>query len=488
LTILEYMFEAPVVDDLDAGACARALESSVEDQRRLGARRFALVAHWADVHAPLPETPSPRSRPVQIGADGTPDVTEFTAMALGLTLGISTITATCLLRDVLNVRHRLPQLWDAVLTGEIDDWKAREVARLTAPLTAHQARWVDAEILEALVGLPWGRALSVVEGKVVAADPEGHDERRRAEEQRRYVAVGRRDNPYGLRTLVARTTAGEIARLLALVDHLASLMATAGDTEPADVRRAKALGLLGDPARACLFLADAHEAAPDPTDVEDRSPTISAALEVGRMLRSLGAAALERLRPRTVLYVHLAQEAVEGVPGTQVARTEGFGALSLEQLRTWLGTDKVVVRPVIDVANQRSVDRYEVPRWLDEAITLREPFEVFPWGTTASRHSDKDHTEPFDHHAGAPPGQTAMDNLGPLARSHHRAKSFGGFALHQPLPGLYLWRAPTGCWYRVDHTGTTRLGYQTPDIIEHQRTSPSRLEASFRDVVLGLAA
>jgi hypothetical protein len=45
----------------------------------------------------------------------------------------------------------------------------------------------------------------------------------------------------------------------------------------------------------------------------------------------------------------------------------------------------------------------------------------------------------------------AHPNLGPLARGHHRAKTFGDWQLHQPLAGLYLWRTPTRYWFRVDH-------------------------------------
>ena len=63
---------------------------------------------------------------------------------------------------------------------------------------------------------------------------------------------------FGLRTLIARTTAGDVARIDALVAHLADLLAAAGDTDPTPVRRATAFGLLANPALACVFLAHAH--------------------------------------------------------------------------------------------------------------------------------------------------------------------------------------------------------------------------------------
>jgi hypothetical protein len=329
---------------------------------------------------------------------------------------------------------------------------------------------------------------------VVAVDPAGHDARRRAQESERFVRATRSDAA-GLRMLCARTTAGDVARLDAMIGHLAQLLAAAGDDDDLQRRRAKALGLLANPALACVYLAD-HRPALDPvsaprvaaespeggvaseveSEQEHTAEPVAAARVLGEALRSLGAAVVARLRPRAVLYLHLAEEAVAGTPqerrpASQVVRTEGLGAATREQLREWLGTDPVVVTPVIDLHGQEPVDAYEVPHHLRDAMVLAHPFEVFPWGTTAARARsvDADHTRPWTStDDGGPPGQTRLDNLGPLARGHHRAKTFGGFVCHQPLPGLYLWRTPTGHWFRVDHTGTTALGRRIPDLVRQQ--------------------
>ena len=37
-------------------------------------------------------------------------------------------------------------------------------------------------------------------------------------------------------------------------------------------------------------------------------------------------------------------------------------------------------------------------------------------------------------------------------------KTFGGWQLHHPEPGTYLWRTRHGHWLRVDHGGTQYLG------------------------------
>jgi hypothetical protein len=98
-----------------------------------------------------------------------------------------------------------------------------------------------------------------------------------------------------------------------------------------------------------------------------------------------------------------------------------------------------------------------------EVVELRHPIEVFPHGTLSSRRADKDHRVPYlPPGKDGPPGQTTPGNLGPLARCHHRLKTFGGWRYLQPTPGVYLWRSPHGHWARVDPTGSHYLG-RDPD-------------------------
>ncbi len=533
------------LEDLTVQECADALATSVASVRRAEAERLLLAVRWADVHPPgenqLRRGPADAAesgaagsswtrqaddaatrglgrrradeRSVQLGADGIPAIREFAAVELGVLLQTTTYVAATLMRDALELRHRLPATWHATLNGQVDVWKARRVATATRPLTVEQAAQVDARVAPALVGLPTGRALDVLEAAVLAADPAGHETRRRAEEASRYVALGRRPNAAGLRSLVCQTTAGDVARVDAMVAHLAEVLARLGDQDPVQVRRAKALVVLADPARACRLLAHGRAQAEPPTrqafgsdsscvyskderleravpqdadvpadDSGDQDPegaethvtAVDRAVAVGQALTSLGAQALQRLRPRTVLYVHLAEEALDsltvtpgcGRPQAELARVRGLGPVGLQQLRDWIGEDRVDVRPVIDLAGQIPVDEYAIPPPMAELMELREPFEVFPWGTGEVGTVDLDHTVPFRPLSeGGVRGQTRPENLGPLGRHHHRAKTFGGFRCHQPLPGVYLWQTPSGHWFQVDHTGSVALGRQTPAIL-----------------------
>ncbi len=161
-----------------------------------------------------------------------------------------------------------------------------------------------------------------------------------------------------------------------------------------------------------------------------------------------------RLLPTVTLYVHLTDHTL--ATGHGVARWEGEGPVSAQYVRDFLGpTSRFTIKPVIDLAGQAAVDAYEVPDRLREAVHLRTPADVFPYASNTSRRMDLDHTRPYRHTASA--GQTGMDNLGPLGRFHHRVRTHGNWAVEQPFPGIYLWRAPHGSIYLVDHTGTRKV-------------------------------
>ena len=507
------MFETVEAVAEDAVACGDALVAAIARERRAVAERFAHVAVWADFHSPgsgvevVPDDAPARCvtrQPFQAG-DGTPPVTPAGVVELGVVLQTSTYSAEVLLRDVLELRHRLPAHWAAVMSGAVDGWKARQVARLTHHLDEPRARAVDAQVIEAVVGLPWGRALRVVEAKVIAADPAAHEAKLAQRENRRFVSTGRRSDAAGLRTLITRNHAGDIARLEAMIDFIATKLGADGDADPADTRRAKALAMLANPALACLFLAQAQEQAPvaderepEPDLEPDLGPERPSAVELGaafgRVLRSLGAKAIERLRPRSVLYLHLSAEAVEGRPGCAVARADApadDGPIGVEQLKAWLANDRVTVTPVLDPTGVEPVDGYEIPLHLRHAVHLLAPYEVFPHGTLPSRQAtDIDHAVPYlPMDEGGPPGQTGTHNLGPLGRRHHLAKTFDGFTVHQLAPNLHLWRTPTGHWSQVDHRGTTYLGRQRPAVLDSaaaklRPVDLSRSENRFREAIL----
>jgi hypothetical protein len=130
------------------------------------------------------------------GGDGTPAVTPFAATELGCLLQTTTQSAHTLLADALDLRHRHPRCWEAVMTGQLEDYKARHLARATrtAGLTMDQARQVDIDCVDALTGLPWGRAMTVAEAAIHPRRPR-RPRRPRAPPRRGRAAALRRSLP-----------------------------------------------------------------------------------------------------------------------------------------------------------------------------------------------------------------------------------------------------------------------------------------------------
>ncbi len=486
------------VEDLDASAAVAALEEVHRARVEAEAAEFALAAHWAVLHngdavdgAPRPLPGTERSR--QLGGDGTPRVGEFAAAELAAALGVSPVSGGCLIRDALDVRHRHPRLWEAVMAGRARVWQARQIAQAChrAGLSLDQTQAVDAETTPLVGSLPWGRFTTVLEGRIIAADPVAADQRRRAAEAARFVATGR-CNQFGLKTLIARASAGDVVWLDAMCDRIAAMLAVLGDDDTAQVRRAKALGLLGHPVKVLALFAEYDAAVADgradPTDrtPADQTPAGDPAPFVIPDLTDLD---WRRLLPHITLYVHLSEPNLTR-DAQGVARIEGLGPVTLEQVREFLRDSRqpVTVTPVVDLADKRPADGYECPPATAQALHLRTPADVFPFAVNLGRRMDKDHVVPYRPlDDGGPPGQTNLDNLAPMVRLHHRIKTHGRWQLRQPEPGVYLWRSPHGRYLRVDHSGTHRLDDRAGSTAWHHATQAgqydSPLEAALRRMI-----
>ena len=89
-----------------------------------------------------------------------------------------------------------------------------------------------------------------------------------------------------------------------------------------------------------------------------------------------------------------------------------------------------------------------------ELVILRDPACVFPYCDKPARDCDLDHTDAYvEMDDGGPPGQTHPDNLAPLCRRHHRAKTFRGWSYSRNRDGSYTWTGPRGHRYTADQRG-----------------------------------
>lgn len=199
----------------------------------------------------------------------------------------------------------------------------------------------------------------------------------------------------------------------------------------------------------------------------------------------------QRLLPKVTLYLHLAEETAEHARhghATGILRLAGDTPVTLHYLYSQVVPhQRLRITPVIDLAGQEPVDAYEIPRRHRQAVHLRTPAECFPYAANLAP-GEIDHTLPYRHDG--TPGQSRMDNYGPLGRFHHRIKTHGRWQVRQPFAGIYIWRDPHGAHYLVDHTGTRRTstphGYTPREAFRDQRRRPTVIEIYRRAPVLEL--
>ncbi len=451
---MEHMFEVrdlqevPLRDALEVLLDARATRQAAEVQEAI-----AILHIVQNYHRDLPENPMPgRGRLVELAAEGGPKLNEFVPLELSAALGVSQQTITLLISDLLDLEYRHPLLWQLVRQGSVQLWQARRiVARVSGVgLGLRAALELDRELSPTLAGLSFGRALRLLEGLIVAVDPRGAEER--AETQRRSRWVRLHSQPDGVSWLEGRVNSADGRQFDLALNRMAAILKANGDTDDRQNRRASALAILANPLLAVSLLqreaqrrtsSGSAQADPaPPTTIPAPPTTIPAPPTINP----------QRLLPRATLFLHVSDQAVR--KGRGVARVEGIGPVPIKQLRRLLKGTRVRVLPVFDPGGVTPVDSYEIPAPMRRAVILRHPTDVFAFGSCPSRGLDLDHTEPYRHRDGEP-GQTRVDNLGPLTRRQHRAKTHGGWEVEQLLPGRYLWRSPLGMDYWNSGDGRT---------------------------------
>jgi hypothetical protein len=103
-----------------AAQLAGLIERNHAELKSAECRMLQLACAWADAH--YLDSGSKDYQPLIQRAcawagEGTPEVSEYGAAELGSLQGTGMAAARALIADALDLRYRLPQLWDRVLTG-----------------------------------------------------------------------------------------------------------------------------------------------------------------------------------------------------------------------------------------------------------------------------------------------------------------------------------------------------------------------------------
>ncbi|SDT07778.1 protein of unknown function [Microlunatus soli] len=453
-------------------------------------------------------------RPIRPGGDGTPEIARFAVTEFAASVGKSTGSGELMIADGLDLRYRLPRLWARLTRYEVDGRDCQTVARQTRHLTPEQALAVDASIADLIGRWSFGRWMKHLEAKIIEVDADNY--KRLAEEAKKEIGLYLgQSNDHGIKTLYGRLPAPVAIRLYAQADRVADILARRGHTGSKGERHAEALDIMTRPLEHLRLLAEdtaptlfdpdldtdddsllpkpstaagagtdvaQDEPEPEPDDFDDtgdevpvgpsRFPRIDQDRRLAELaIKAIGQIDPVKLRPKATLYVHIARETLEN--GLGVARVEDVGPMVSSLVADWLRCCDVTVKPVIDLAADLApVDSHEIPKAMRERMYLKYPGSVFPFSGSVGRRVDLDHSIPFTPGI---PAQTAESKLGPAGRREHNVITHGLWRRRQPTPGTFVFRAPHGRVFLVNHTGTYDLGRGSfAQTIWHAAAPPSQ--------------
>lgn len=367
---------------------------------------FVQALEWARLHVVTDPDDSATwgDTPIPLAGEGAPMVSEFCVAEFAAALAMSRESGRFLLAHALEIAYRLPKIWVRVQTGELQVWRARRIAEKTLHLAAEAAAFVDDQIAGFAHRIGPAATDRLVDEAIARHMPQSAEEVGAAAADGRFVTIDHRQPSFaGTSTIYGELDLADAIDLDQALIRGAETLKAAGSSDGLDARRAAALGAL---ARGQDGLG----------------------LETARTVN---------------LFVHLAPDAQD--TGIATVENKGPHLVTVEQVKTWCRTGKVVLRPVIDLSATGASAGYQPSETLREQVILRDKTCVFAYCTKAARTADLDHIEPYDPHG--PPDQTTTTNLGSLCRHHHRIKTHGGWTYTQLEPGTYLWLSPHGYQY-----------------------------------------
>ena len=220
-----------------------------------------------------------RDSKVGLGEDGRPTrVTAEAATEIALAEAMSQSMASWWADLAVSLSWRLPAVGAALWAGQIDLGRARKIAEATRCLSEQKAREVAAAILPEAGDLTMGELTARLRRAVLAADPEGADERRSQAEAEAKVVLHPDDE--GTATLAGyNLPAIQAAAAMARITAMAKACKAAGQGGGIDRLRAQVmlgllLGTLGHipPADGAPDEPPSDGGDPDGGDPEDSAP------------------------------------------------------------------------------------------------------------------------------------------------------------------------------------------------------------------------
>ncbi len=339
--------------------------------------------------------------------DNDPEIAfESAAAEIGAALRLTRRGADSDLALALDLKQRLPRVWEALAAGQIDLRRARVIVSGTAHLSEESAREVVERIIDPAARLTTGQLYALIRRVCVQADPEEAANRyREAVEGRRVVVEPSVDGTAHL--LGLDLPPERVSALMRRINDLAKSLKTVDETRTMDQIRADVLLDLLDGARRSNQRSAGDGRHPGRPD------------HFGPAHRRSG-----ELAGYGPVIADIARQVAESQPGAEWRWT-------LTHPDTGLVIDNGTTRRRPTTSQRRHVE-------------ARHPSCIFPGCRMPAVDCDLDHRQPWSDG-----GPTTVDNLVPLCRHDHNIRHHSGWT-HRALPnGDHIWTS------RLGHTYTT---------------------------------
>jgi hypothetical protein len=307
---------------------------------------------------------------------------------------------------------RAPQVADALADGRIDTARADVLVGYDAVPVAVRERVADELVGTATApgpatGLTPTQLRDRLRRAAIESDPDGATERAAAATERRHVWID--PAPDQMAWLTALLPAADAARVWARIDAASRETARAtGETR---------------------------------TVAQVRADTLTDLVTGG----SASAGGV-----RTVVNVTVAATTLLGLDDSP-AELAGYGPVPADVARV-LASDgdatwrRILTDPATGAATDVTRTAYRPGAGLGDLVRARDATCTFPGCRVPAIRCDLDHAEPFDRGKNVT-GQTRADNLHPVCRAHHNAKTHGGWRTDRTPEGAITWTAPSGHRY-----------------------------------------
>ncbi|MGN6783169.1 MAG: hypothetical protein ACTHJH_16900 [Marmoricola sp.] len=450
------------VEDCSPTQLADAIRDARAVEVAAGVEVLRLAVAWADAHPALDDQGRPVPTPLVSGEAlaahfagidpeefreaigdrpawaGLPRLGWDAEAGFAVTAGLSTRAGSALLRDALILRHRLPAIWAKVTTGAVPAWRARLIAVEVAGAPDDVCAAIDAVVAPVADRAGTVSVRRLVNEAMVRLYPDVVAVRSWQDLERRYVHLDR--DHLGHTAIAGMDIRADYADLVDL-DHVLTELAHRLPTvdpearrETLEQRRARALGVLADPARAHHLLSQSEQSDPDdePAPATPRAAT---------------------RRRSTTLVLRITDLALLGVAdaGTIETGPRAGAAVLTETIAAWCGraASDLTVLPVLDTTAHHAGTAYAAPVTVRRHLAERDQHCLFPFCDRPAASCDCDHVVPY-----AEGGPTCACNLVALCRHHHRLKTHAGYTARLIEPGVVWWTTPWGHQFTVTREGT----------------------------------